>query len=508
MIDIDKIEEAAKRHGNDADWQGAAIAYETHVTPSVVLEMVSLIRLQEAGLNAEQARYESLSEAFASIPAQTGMQSLEWDAVNSAANTANNNFGQWMPERWLQEFVKAYNASIPVQPVQQPAQVVDMEDITYLTAHIKRAKEIVGCPEDDNLIEFLTVAQRVSNVAQVGELSEAGIAARYPHLHGTTAAQVLHCARDIIAASVQPESAPEYKEITDHNGRITGYVLSNADKMPSYSQPDSGRAAFEKFCAEHGFDVDPPLAWATRRAQSLAAPVAAPVDVPAASVQPATVTLDGHQLRMALDFINPDGLDDRDQMDNDLTFGVRQHQGDDGTISTGMCCWNDDSDGVLPLDGEYPDLAKDNCPTCGNSWADHEFAVPAPYCPEPRKATTKQPDSGRDAALVDEADLECQVPPHGWRCTRGAGHSGPCAAVEYPEDIEAVERGMERLAAHTANVAQPVSDAQIIDALHSLGVDTYPSKYGFSEVQVSATTVPTIRKITEILAAAKKGPTT
>jgi len=57
------------------------------------------------------------------VPAQTGMQSLDWDAVNSAANTANYNFGQWMPERWLQEFVKAYNASIHVQPVQQPAPV-------------------------------------------------------------------------------------------------------------------------------------------------------------------------------------------------------------------------------------------------------------------------------------------------------------------------------------------------------------------------------------------------
>lgn len=24
---------------------------------------------------------------------------------------------------------------------------------------------------------------------------------------------------------------------------------------------------------------------------------------------------------------------------------------------------------------------------------------------------------------------ECSVPPPGWRCTRGAGHDGPCAAV-------------------------------------------------------------------------------
>lgn len=88
--------------------------------------------------------------------------------------------------------------------------------------------------------------------------------------------------------------------------------------------------------------------------------------VPAASVQPATITLDGHQLRMALEFINPDGLADRDQLDNDLTFGVRQHRDDDGKVGTGMCCWNDDTDGVLPLDGEYeghaavqPDVVRD-----------------------------------------------------------------------------------------------------------------------------------------------------
>lgn len=23
----------------------------------------------------------------------------------------------------------------------------------------------------------------------------------------------------------------------------------------------------------------------------------------------------------------------------------------------------------------------------------------------------------------------CRIPPEGWRCTRGAGHTGPCAAV-------------------------------------------------------------------------------
>lgn len=66
-----------------------------------------------------------------------------------------------------------------------------------------------------------------------------------------------------------------------------------------------------------------------------------------------TITLSGHQLRMALDLINPDGPTDEDQLDDYLYFGVRQHKDDNGKIDTGMCCWNDDTDGVLPLDGEY-----------------------------------------------------------------------------------------------------------------------------------------------------------
>lgn len=40
---------------------------------------------------------------------------------------------------------------------------------------------------------------------------------------------------------------------------------------------------------------------------------------------------------------------------------------------------------------------------------------------------------------------QCDVPPIGWRCTRGEGHSGPCAAIECPEDVALVERGMRRL---------------------------------------------------------------
>jgi hypothetical protein len=77
----------------------------------------------------------------------------------------------------------------------------------------------------------------------------------------------------------------------------------------------------------------------------------------ALSVVPAvggdTITLSGHQLRMALDLINPDGPSDSDQLDDWLYFGERQHRDDDGKEGIGMCCWNDDTDGVLPLDGEY-----------------------------------------------------------------------------------------------------------------------------------------------------------
>lgn len=44
---------------------------------------------------------------------------------------------------------------------------------------------------------------------------------------------------------------------------------------------------------------------------------------------------------------------------------------------------------------------------------------------------------------------ECALPPTGWRCTRDAGHEGPCAAVPTflagePEFDAAVDAVMER----------------------------------------------------------------
>lgn len=67
----------------------------------------------------------------------------------------------------------------------------------------------------------------------------------------------------------------------------------------------------------------------------------------------ATITLTGNELRQALDLINPDGPGDELQCCDELTFGVRQHRDDDNKVSTGMCCWNDDTDGVLPLTDEW-----------------------------------------------------------------------------------------------------------------------------------------------------------
>lgn len=69
------------------------------------------------------------------------------------------------------------------------------------------------------------------------------------------------------------------------------------------------------------------------------------------------ITLTARQLREALELINPDGLEGPDgemQQDNELTFGIKKHQGDNGKVSMGMCCWNDDTDGVLPLHDDAP----------------------------------------------------------------------------------------------------------------------------------------------------------
>ena len=39
-------------------------------------------------------------------------------------------------------------------------------------------------------------------------------------------------------------------------------------------------------------------------------------------------------------------------------------------------------------------------------------------------------ESGRTIPPEEASEEPCTLPPAGWRCTRAAGHDGPCAAVE------------------------------------------------------------------------------
>ena len=52
------------------------------------------------------AKAESAAPAPASPAALT-----DWKRISAAANAANQQYGQWMPERWLQMFVKSYNGA-------------------------------------------------------------------------------------------------------------------------------------------------------------------------------------------------------------------------------------------------------------------------------------------------------------------------------------------------------------------------------------------------------------
>jgi len=73
-------------------------------------------------------------------------------------------------------------------------------------------------------------------------------------------------------------------------------------------------------------------------------------------------------------------------------------------------------------------------------------------------ATQAPTTDTRAAAIAADAavmDAECDIPPPGWRCTRGRGHAGPCAAVASPEDTELARRGMERLREAPTTVEQP-----------------------------------------------------
>lgn len=103
---------------------------------------------------------------------------------------------------------------------------------------------------------------------------------------------------------------------------------------------------------------------------------------------------------------------------------------------------------------------------CGFTWR-HGHSGAHSCEPYYRKTISELRAAAAPQVVADEADCECQVPPFGWRCTRGAGHDGPCAAVECPEDVAAVKRGMERLAAAPVQAQEPV----LVQAFEESGSD-------------------------------------
>ena len=73
--------------------------------------------------------------------------------------------------------------------------------------------------------------------------------------------------------------------------------------------------------------------------------------------------------------------------------------------------------------------------------------------------------------------------------------------LPYPTEACAIVRAVERgLPIPPAPTRQPLADEQIITVLHSRGIDTHPSKYGFNALQVSAMSLPNLRGVIEACA--------
>lgn len=98
------------------------------------------------------------------------------------------------------------------------------------------------------------------------------------------------------------------------------------------------------------------------------------------------IILTARQLREALEFCNQDGPDDADQMDTEITLTEREAfvSSDGEQMPAGLYCHLTE----YPEEGCYGPLgvapaapAPGTCPKCSKPWEQHEFAVPAPYCP-------------------------------------------------------------------------------------------------------------------------------
>lgn len=93
------------------------------------------------------------------------------------------------------------------------------------------------------------------------------------------------------------------------------------------------------------------------------------------------ITITARQLREALELANPDGPDDEDQLDTEVTITKRDaFVSDDGDpMPAGLYMHYTDcpEEGVTRLGGGNEDV----CHKCSKPWLEHDFGVPEPYCP-------------------------------------------------------------------------------------------------------------------------------
>ncbi|MBF8177842.1 hypothetical protein [Herminiimonas contaminans] len=77
---------------------------------SVVLApLTDDVFLDESSEAIALCRVEDAAPQQAVAASSEPVKLTDWDRISKAAATACNEYGQWMPERWIQLFVAAYN---------------------------------------------------------------------------------------------------------------------------------------------------------------------------------------------------------------------------------------------------------------------------------------------------------------------------------------------------------------------------------------------------------------
>lgn len=75
------------------------------------------------------------------------------------------------------------------------------------------------------------------------------------------------------------------------------------------------------------------------------------------------------------------GRNESEQQAIDIDRKVRQYFEDAGIPHHWVMAGDHAVSDCMDIVVSHHDL-KNNCPSCGSAWEDHEFAIPAPYCPK------------------------------------------------------------------------------------------------------------------------------